>query len=97
MFKAIQSILPGNLKKTGLTGKIDENRILAMYKNEIGKYLSPELTGRVRPLGCEDKVIIVASLSEQATRVLKDHEAEIVKRLNAAAGQTAADRVKYLT
>lgn len=97
MFQDIQSILPENLKKAGVAGKIDEKRILALYRQEVKKYLDHGLQERVRPLAWENQVIIVASLADEATRIIKDNEAIIVKTMNYLAGRAAVKKVRYVT
>ncbi len=97
MFQDIQSILPANLKKAGVAGKVGENRILALYRQAIRKYLSPEQAARVRPLAWENRVIMVASLEGAATRVIKEQEAEIIRIINDLTGEEAVKSVRYLT
>lgn len=97
MFQDIQSIIPENIKRAGISAKMNKARLLEIYTREIKNHLPPALAGRVRPLGIEGDTILVASLADEATRVITQKEEEILRILNTAAGKTVVKRVRYLT
>lgn len=97
MFYDLKSLLPKFVKRSGLAGQIETNRIIEVFNEIKERILGPELARKVRPLYLKNKVLLVASLSDEAVGQLQSREEEMIGKINKKFGPETIKKIKYIT
>ncbi|MEA3398627.1 MAG: DciA family protein [Patescibacteria group bacterium] len=97
MFKDIKSILSRSIKRAGMGSQVEEKQALEIFKDGIKGLLGADLAKQVKILYIKEKVIVLACLSSQAAKIIKDNERQIFKVINKNIGKIVVERARYLT
>ena len=96
MFKNIGSILPKIIKRAGISQDVQDVEILNEFNKIKDKILSTDLGKKVRTMYAKNKVIAIASLSEEAVSELKNKENQIIKEINQKFNNIVLKKIKYI-
>jgi predicted nucleic acid-binding Zn ribbon protein len=97
MFHNLQSLLSGSIKRVGINQQVEESLVMEKYKEIIDRILGSEEASKVKTMYARNKVLVVASLSEEITEKLQREEEKIISEINKKLAPDALNKIKYIT
>lgn len=91
--KDVKTILEKYTNHKGVGEIVRENQVMDIFEDLKEMFLGTELAEKVKSMYFKNQVLVIASLSDKATNILENGEAEMIEKINSILQAKIVNRI----